>query len=90
MRVSLPVFHFCTVHTDDRQSFTLHSLLARLAQDRVKRKEFPWSSACSIVSWCLVCSGMHARYTDAFNGSEQSLLRHEQSVKLPVTLVVSW
>ena len=82
-------FHFCTVHTDDRQPFTLHSLLVvRLAQDRVKRKEFPWSSACSIVSWCLVCSGMHARYTDAFNGSEQSPVRHEQSVKLPVTLVV--
>ena len=33
---------------------------------------------------------MHARYTDAFNGSEQSPFRHEQSVKLPVTLVVSW
>ena len=31
-------FHFCTVHTDDRQSFTLHSLLVELAQDRVKKE----------------------------------------------------
>ena len=55
----------CTI--DDRQSFTWHSLLAGLAQDRLKRKEFPRSSACSIVSCCLVYSGMHARYTDVFN-----------------------
>ena len=37
-------------------------------------KEFPASSTCSIVSCCLVCSGLHARYTDAFNGSYNSLL----------------
>ena len=30
------------------------------------------------VSCCLVCSGLHARYTDTFNGSEQFLFRHEQ------------
>ena len=37
------------------------------ASQESKRKEFPRSSACSTVSDCLVCSGMHARYTDVFN-----------------------
>ena len=67
-----------------------HDTAIVLAQDRVKRKAFPRSSVCSIVSCCLVHSGLHERYTDAFNGSEQSPSRQEQSVKLPVTLVVSW
>ena len=30
-------------------------------------KEFPRSSACSMVSCCLVYSGLHARYIDVFN-----------------------
>ena len=57
----------CTVHTDDRQSFTLHSLLARLAQGTSQQERVSASSACSISSCCLVCSGLHARYTDVFN-----------------------
>ena len=34
-------------------------------------KEFPASSTCSTTSCCLVCSGLHARYTDTFNGSNR-------------------
>ena len=34
-----------------------------------QRKEFPASATCSIASCCLVCSGLHVRYTEAFNGS---------------------
>ena len=54
-----------------------HSRLARKAQDRVKNKEFPRSPTCVIASCCLVCFGLHARYTDAFNGSHRFPFRHE-------------
>ena len=47
---------------------------------KTQRKESSASSACSIVSCCLVCSGLHARYTDAFNGSSRFPSRHEQSL----------
>ena len=42
-----------------------------------QRKEFPASSTCSIASCCLVCSGLHAGYTDALNGSNRFPFRHE-------------
>ena len=54
MRVSLPVFTSAQCTIDD----------SHLASQESKRKEFPRSSACSIVSCSLVCSGLHVRYTD--------------------------
>ena len=45
-----------------------------------QRKEFPASSTCSIAPCCFVCSGLHVRYTDAFNGSYLFPSRHEQCV----------
>ena len=45
------------------------------------------------VSCCLVCSGLHALYTDTFNGSEQFPVRHEQCelvrVRVEVVLLLS-
>ena len=78
------------MHTDDRQSFTLHSLLARLAQGTSQQERVSASSACSISSCCLVCSGLHARYTDVFNVFLSFPFSGVDGVKLPVTLVVSW
>ena len=43
-------------------------------------KEFPASSTLTTVSFCLACSGLHARRTDAFNGSYLFPSRHEQCV----------
>ena len=68
--VFCPVFSLCAC-VDWQVLFDMcrHSRLARKAQDRVKNKEFPRSPTCVIASCCLVCFGLHARYTDAFNGS---------------------
>ena len=43
-------------------------------------KEFPASPTCSIASCCLVCSGLHARYTDTSKDTYLFLSRHEQCV----------
>ena len=40
------------------------------------RKVKPESSTCVIASCCLVCSGLHACYTDVFNGSSRFPSRH--------------
>ena len=49
----------------------------RLAQDASKRVPSVIRMFHG-VSCCLVCSGLHARYTDTFNGSDQFPFRHEQ------------
>ena len=63
MRVSLPAQ--CTLMIDSRSHYT--AFWQGWLKTESRGKSSHASSACSISSCCLVCSGMHARYTDVFN-----------------------